>query len=132
MSFVEKRGKPERHEVTITYLEQTAPPKLSAMGLPAQQLALMKCHQPPAGFYRHIYNAVGEPHKWVSRRYMDDAELLGLIHHDDTEIYVLHTDGWAAGFAEIDWSAIKTPAIRFFGLVPEAQGLGGVPGMVMT
>lgn len=114
----------ERIKVTITYLEQTAPPRISSLARPALQMAIMKCHEPPATFYRYIYNAVGGPHKWVSRRYLGDKELAALITNHTTEIYILYKEGWPAGFAEIDNADQDKPAIRFFGLIPEAQGLG--------
>ncbi|MEM9234407.1 MAG: GNAT family N-acetyltransferase [Pseudomonadota bacterium] len=117
---------PERHKVTITYLEQTAPPPLGQVARPAQNVAILRAEKPPVTFYQYIYNAVGEAHKWVSRRYMDADELRGLIHTEETAIYILYTDGWPAGFAEIDLAEATRPAIKFFGLVPEAQhkGLG--------
>lgn len=114
----------ERIEVTITYLEQTEPPKLHNLPRPAHQVAILKCHRPPADFYRYIYNAVGEPHKWVSRRYLETEDLEALIHAPTTEIYVLYLEGWPAGYAEFDLTETATPVIRFFGLVPDAQGLG--------
>ncbi|RFB04099.1 GNAT family N-acetyltransferase [Parvularcula marina] len=120
------RSAPERHKVTITYLEQTRPPQPHAVARPAANVAILRCETPPVDFYRHLYNAVGEPHKWVSRRYLEDDILKTLIHAETVRIYVLYTDGWPAGFAEIDLAKPETPVIRFYGIVPEAQrqGLG--------
>lgn len=119
-----ERTVPERHEVKIMFLEQTAPPRVQNIARPARNVAILNCAMPPVAFYRHLYNAVGEPHKWVSRRYMPDKDLLDLIHQDNALIYVLYVDGWPAGFTEIDTADDAHPAIRFFGLIPEAQGLG--------
>lgn len=119
-------AKPERHEVTVTYLEQTTPPRAHAAARPARHVAIMRCEKPPVSFYRFIYNAVGADHKWVSRRYLGDEDLGALIHADNAVIYLLYVDGWPAGFAELDITNAKRPAIKFFGLVAETrhQGIG--------
>lgn len=112
----------ERIEVTITYLEQLARPALTPPVAPATPHAILRCEKPPATFYRYMFNAVGEKHHWASRRYLPDDELLELIHQPTEEIYVLYRQGWPAGFAEISFAEPGEGLIRFFGLVPEAQG----------
>ena len=67
---------------------------------------------------------MGEPHRWISRRYMDDDDLTEIIHDDRVAIYVLYKEGWPAGFAEVDWRRAPLCDFKFFGLVLEAQGSG--------
>ena len=109
-------------EVTITYLEQLSRPSVPPPPAPLGKVALLKCERPPIAFYRHLFDAVGSPHHWVSRRYLSDEALAAKIYADTAEIYVLYKDGWPAGWAELDLSEKHIIAIKFFGLVPEAQG----------
>ena len=115
---------PERHDVTVTYLEQRHPPRGAAPVKPAFRTALMRAHEPPLPFYRYLWNAVGEPHLWVSRRYMDDEVLARIVHDERVALYVLYKEGWPAGLAEVDWRGRPLADFKFFGLVPEAQGGG--------
>lgn len=114
----------DRHQVTITYLEQREPPRAPQPAKPPYRTAMMRASRPPLGFYRYIWNAVGEPHRWISRRYMSDADLSAIIHDDRIAIYILYKEGWPAGFAEIDWRNKPVAEFKFFGLVPDAQGGG--------
>ena len=115
---------PARREVTITYLEQREPPRGPAPTRPTFRTAMMRADRPPLRFYRYLWNAVGEPHMWVSRRYMGDEALAAIVHDDRVAFYVLYKEGWPAGFAEVDWRRKPVADFKFFGLVPEAQGAG--------
>ena len=113
-----------QHEVTVTYLEQRVPPRAPGPPTPPFRTAIMRASRPPLGFYRYLWNAVGERHRWVSRRYLDDGALARIVHDDRVAIYVLYKEGWPAGFAEIDWRRTPLCDFKFFGLVPDAQGAG--------
>lgn len=114
----------ERHEVTIHYLEQRAPRVQTPLPTPGRKLAIMRAENPPAGFYRFLFNGIGEQHRWVSRRYLSDEALNRLTHDPETYIYVLYADGSPVGYGEIDGRKQDHASIKFFGLLPEAQGLG--------
>lgn len=112
----------DRFKVTITYLEQTARPGAALLPRPTIPTALLRAVQPSPDFYRYLFDAVGGPHRWVSRRYLDDAALTALIHSPMSEIYVLYAEGWPAGYAELSLEKPEQVEIKFFGLVPERQG----------
>jgi GNAT superfamily N-acetyltransferase len=112
----------ERHEVTIRYLEQTSPRAQTPLPRPGRALALMRAEKPHPDFYRFLFSGVGEAHRWISRRYLTDAELRRHTDDPETYIYVLYADGSPAGFGEIDGRADKEAAIKFFGLFPHMQG----------
>ncbi|MEE9328901.1 MAG: GNAT family N-acetyltransferase [Parvularculaceae bacterium] len=118
----------EKLNVTITYLEQTARPTKPAPPCPAGKSAIMRAEQPPAAFYRFLFNAVGEPWRWVSRRYLDDAKLESILHDAQVYIYVLYWNGVPCGMAEIDARRDHQRAgeieLKFFGLMPHVTGLG--------
>ncbi|MEO1041924.1 MAG: GNAT family N-acetyltransferase [Pseudomonadota bacterium] len=125
MSAIIKSPEPlERHEVTIHYLEQLTQKIQAPLNIAGKKLAVMRAETPPVDYYRFLFNGVGEKHRWVSRRYIPDAELAAKIHHEDIYIYPLLVNGSPLGFSEIDAKHGDDVTIRFFGLLPEAQGLG--------
>ncbi|MEM1379086.1 MAG: GNAT family N-acetyltransferase [Pseudomonadota bacterium] len=120
-----KRPAPlERHSVTIHYLEQTMQRMQTPLPVPARKLAIMRAEKPPLAFYRFLFNGVGEPHRWISRRYMPDTELSAIINDPNIAIYVLYAEGSPVGFGEVDSRESDHAAIKFFGLLPEVQGQG--------
>lgn len=109
----------------ITHLEMTAPPAHRVPMPFGARLALMRVEQCPLPFYRYLYEQVGKPHHWLLRRNVSDADLAAGIHADDCQIEVLYVDGAPGGFLELDLSRKREEVeIRYFGLVPEAQGRG--------
>lgn len=115
---------PEKFDVTITYLEQTSRPNLPQPLPPKYKTALLEAMDIPISFYRYMFDQVGAPHKWVSRRYLTEQQLDKFIHRPDTSIFILYKDGWPAGFCELFSREDRAIEIKFFGLVPDAQGLG--------
>ncbi|WOI54663.1 GNAT family N-acetyltransferase [Parvularcula sp. LCG005] len=114
----------EKISVKITYLEAIKPPPGNPPAPPAGKVALMVADDMPLSYYRYLFDAVGRPHKWVSRRYLDDEDLARRINALGVRIYVLYKDGWPAGYAELNLSDPTDIDFKFFGLVPEAQGYG--------
>lgn len=116
----------DRIEVTITYLEQEERPHLAPLPPMGEKhrLALMRAVKPPVHFYRYLYDLVGAPYNWVSRRKLTDSELAGIIQHDDVYLYVLYAGGVPAGMAEIDARQRDVHELKFFGLTPDFTGCG--------
>lgn len=116
--------KPDQIEVTITYLEQSARPSLPKPPAPRRKCALMRVEQAPLHFYRYLYDRIGAPYNWVSRRRLSDAELASIIHHPEVYLYVLYVDGAPGGMAEIDGRGGRIHELKFFGLAPDFVGAG--------
>ena len=104
---------------TITYLEMLARPAVGRAPIPAGKLALMRLENATVGFYRYIYDAVGEPWLWFERRLFGDAALLQLIAKPTIEIFVLYVGGVPAGFFELDAAEPRETKLCYFGLVPD-------------
>ena len=83
--------KDDRLEVTFTYLEMHEAPSRPPAHPPTlnHPIMLTRIMEPTIGFYRYLYNAVGEPWLWYERRIMEDEKLLPIIHDDRIEIYCL-------------------------------------------
>jgi len=113
-----------RLDVTITYLEQRQRPVLPAPARPPFKVAILRAERPPVHFYRYLYDVVGRPWKWVSRKRLSDAEVAEIIHHPDVRLYVLYIAGSPAGMAEVDGREAGIADVKFFGLAPEFIGRG--------
>src|SRR5215469_2606803 len=66
-------------EVTVTYLEMTAHPKLLPPPAPAVVYRIERVDHPSVRFYRYLYNVVGEPWLWHERRKVSDAGLAAIL-----------------------------------------------------
>jgi GNAT superfamily N-acetyltransferase len=113
-----------RIDVVITYMEMTAPPSRPVLPAPPGKLALLRVENPPIGYYRYLYNTIGEPWFWTDRRRMDDGSLLAIIGDPKVELYVLHVGGVPAGMAEIDRRPAPDINLAYFGLMPGFIGRG--------
>ena len=110
-------------EIRATYLEMHAPPAGPPPAPPAGvSLTVMRAVRPTVSFYRYLFNTVGGPWLWTSRRVQSDEEVRRSIHDDDTEIHVLYVDGVPAGFAELDCRLMPDIELLCFGFVPEFVG----------
>jgi GNAT superfamily N-acetyltransferase len=122
-----RRRSDGRIDVTVVYLEMTAPPAASGI-LPAG-FEILRSVRPPVPLYRSLYDAVGRDWLWVERKRLDDGALANIIHDPAVEIWLPRKGGAPAGFAELDFRALPAAvSITYFGLVREFVGAGlGVP-----
>src|SRR5580765_5311311 len=65
--------------------------------------------------YLFYYSQVGKQHFWLDRIVMDENELSRLINAANIEIFTMHVDDEAAGYAEFI-IAEKSTEILYFGL----------------
>jgi GNAT superfamily N-acetyltransferase len=85
---------------------------------------VVRVETPTVGFYRYLYDSVGEQYLWWLRRTTADEDLAALLRHRAVGLFVLYARGEPAGFYELDgrpWSDIN---LSYFGLMPHAIGLG--------
>lgn len=108
----------------VTFLEMTAPPDRAKASLPRTGIEVRQAKQPPASFYRYLYERIGEDWTWTGRRLMDDPTLLAIIHDPLVEVNVLWVDGIPAGLAEIDHRSPPDIELGYFGLLPDFVGKG--------
>jgi ribosomal protein S18 acetylase RimI-like enzyme len=124
-------GAPGCLDVTITYLEMTAPPGPQRPPMPALKLALLKVDAMPVAYYRHLYAEIGRDWVWHERRLLDDDALAAEIAAPGVEIHVLHVGGQPGGYAELDFRRLPDEAeLRFFGLMPRFLGRGIGPWLL--
>jgi GNAT superfamily N-acetyltransferase len=112
-------------DVTVYYLEMLAPAR-RVVAAPRDGLTVRHVPSPTVPYYRALYDAVGGEYHWLSRRKMSDAALADLLGDARNELHVLHVDGAAAGFAELDRRQSNEIELVQFGLIAKyiGQGLG--------
>ncbi len=111
-----------RVAVDVTFLRLEPGPAADIALLPTESLVLVPA--PTVGFYRYLYNGVGQAHCWWLRRMMPDAELAALLAHPAVSIHVLYRGGEPAGFYELDGRGAHDVNLSYFGLLPHALGDG--------
>lgn len=114
-------------EVVITYLEMTQRPIRPTIPTPAGRLALMRVDTPSVGFYRYLYDTVGEPWFWTDRRRLDDDTLRAIIQDPKVETYVLYVNGEPGGYVELDRRPEPDIDFAYFGIMPQFVGRGFGP-----
>lgn len=115
---------PEPIEVTVTFLEMTAPP-LRYPPMPyGRQLALLRTHDIPLHFYRYLIDRVGRKWHWVNALRHSDEELERDLHRPQRDIRVLYLDGAPAGFFDIKAEAPAVSELHYFGMMTQAMGQG--------
>ena len=110
-------------DTTVYYLEMLSPPA-DFRAAPREGLSVVHLPAPDVPFYREIYNAVGEPFHWLSRRQMSDQALAEMLTDPRMEMHVLQVDGARAGFAELDRRHPNEIELVQFGLTSPFIGRG--------
>jgi GNAT superfamily N-acetyltransferase len=109
-------------QVWVTYLELREAPARAASRSGPERLCL---EEMTGADYLDLYRRVGEPLRWDTRLKMPGGELESLLAGGSLHIYVLRA-------GEVDGGSRPGPALKHFGLVPEAQGRGLGPWLLST
>jgi GNAT superfamily N-acetyltransferase len=108
-------------EYKTTYVQMLSHSR-KAVPPPKEGLVVMQAKHPTIGYYRFLYDAVGEPWNWRSRTKLTDDALAAIIHDPRDEVHVLFLDGVPTGFAELDRRVENEIEIVQFGLMPAFIG----------
>ncbi|MCC2113991.1 MAG: GNAT family N-acetyltransferase [Hyphomicrobiales bacterium] len=114
---------PGKIAAVVTYLDMRSPPP-QAERPPRPELTLRPVPAPTLAWYRDLYLRIGRDFLWFSRMQMSDAAAVEIIGDADVEIHALVHDGSDIGLLELDRRIAGEVEIAFFGLVPEAIGIG--------
>lgn len=112
-------------DYTVTFLEMTAAPegpRPPAPGLAG--LALIRSENPPGRWFLHLYDSVGAAYEWTDWHRRPAEELTAFLTDPAVELYTLMLKGWSAGFFMLDWRKPGECELVYFGLTPEAEGMG--------
>jgi GNAT superfamily N-acetyltransferase len=116
--------------VRVTYMELREAPPATRPRLGPERIARERLNR---ATYLDLYRRVGEPLRWDQRLRMPETELAALLDGGSLNIYVLrNVHGHALGFCEFDRSAFPEIELKNFGLIPEAQGGGLGPWLLLV
>ncbi|HEX7389186.1 MAG TPA: GNAT family N-acetyltransferase [Acidiphilium sp.] len=113
----------DRTLVTVTFLRMERKPPAVWRPLPGNAVLEPARHMDVAS-YRDLYNRVGQNWLWWLRRMMPDDMLARLLADPAIAVHVLKLDGAVAGFFELDATPWPDVNLSYFGLLPEAIGMG--------
>jgi GNAT superfamily N-acetyltransferase len=111
-------------DVTIRYLEMTAPGDLIPKRLSDRAVAVRRVPRPMPELNRFFYAAVGGDYFWLERRPWTLAQWADWAGHAELETWVLSVDGIPAGYSELERQPGGEVEIRYFGLLPAFTGRG--------
>ena len=112
-------------DYTVTFLEMDARPTWPRPHSPSVAgLALIRAEDPPTRWFLHLYDSVGAENEWTDWHRRSEAELKAFVSDPDVAIFTAMTKGWTAGFFMLDWRKPNSCELAYFGLAPEARGLG--------
>ena len=105
----------------VTYLEMRRPPPPrpdTAAGLALRRMTA------DIGEFRRVFRRVGEPWLWASKLRRSDAELGAVLASEAVETSTLFAGADEIGLLQLDFRSAGACELAFFGVVPEAIGIG--------
>ena len=115
----------EEVECVVTYLEMNERPKVAIPHMPSGPVsALVAADKPPAWYFLSLYDAVGREYEWTDLHAEPADELDAWLQDPDVVLYSFMRAGWPHGFFVLDTREAGACDISYFGLVPQAIGLG--------
>lgn len=115
----------ESIEYRVTWLEMDARPGYDWPSMPVGRDALLvHADTPPWWWLRTLYDAVGRDYAWTDLHALGPAEIEAWIQHPEVALYTLIGKGWPQGFFLLDGREEGVCDLAYFGLVPQAVGIG--------
>jgi GNAT superfamily N-acetyltransferase len=112
----------DRAVVMVVFMRMNSRPPAPPVSLPAA--VTLAPERLDVAAYRRLYNDVGTPWLWWLRRVMPDALLARHLANPAVAIHVLRINGEPAGFFETESTTWPDINLNYFGLRPNAIGLG--------
>ncbi|MEO1919454.1 MAG: GNAT family N-acetyltransferase [Paracoccaceae bacterium] len=110
---------------TITFLEMATKPTYPYPPMPTGgPTVLLAADNPPVRYFLNMYDAVGSEYEWTDQHLNRVEDVKGFLHDPSVTMFTLMRNGWPAGFFIHDTRVSGECDLAYFGLVPEAVGLG--------
>ena len=115
----------EKTETLITtWLEMTSPSSFAPAFVQAADIEIVKMEMPDLGFYKFLYQSVGEEWAWRNRLVISNAELRQILASERTQVHVLYVSGSPGGYVELFRHEDGSVEIAYFGLRRDYMGRG--------
>ena len=115
---------PNAEKLITTYLEMTSQVDFAPAYVQAADIEIVKMEMPDLGFYKFLYQSVGEEWAWRDRLVMSNAELREVLTSPDTQVHVLYVSGSPGGYVELFRHHDRSVEIVYFGLRRDYMGRG--------
>ena len=110
--------------LVTTYLEMTSKSDFAPAFIRAADIEIVKLEMPNLGFYKFLYQSVGEEWAWRDRLQMTNSELRKVLSSENTQVHVLYVSGSPAGYVELFRHKGGSVEIAYFGLRGDYMGQG--------
>jgi len=107
-----------------TYLEMVSKEDFIPAFVLADDIEIVTMETPDLGFYKFLYQSVGEEWAWRDRVQMAIGDLWNILASPDTEVHVLYVSGSPAGYVELYGHDDGSVEIAYFGLRRDFMGRG--------
>ncbi len=107
-----------------TYLEMTSPVHFAPAYIKANDVEIVLMEMPDLGFYKFLYQSVGEEWAWRDRLQISSAELRKILNSPRTQVHVLYVSGSPGGYVELYKHDDESVEIAYFGLRRDYMGRG--------
>ena len=107
-----------------TYLEMTSRSGFAPAFSRASDIEIVKMEMPDLGFYKILYQSVGEEWAWRDRLQMSNAELRRILASANTQVHIMYVCGSPAGYVELYRHHDDSVEVAYFGLRRDYMGRG--------
>ena len=107
-----------------TYLEMISPEDFDPAYVHATDIEVVTMEMPDLGFYKFLYQSVGEEWAWRDRLKISNAELRRILGSSDTQVQVMYVSGSPGGYVELYRHSDNSVEIVYFGLRRTYMGRG--------
>ena len=110
--------------MVTTWLEMKNRAEFKPAFINANDIEIVSMEMPDLGFYKFLYQSVGEEWAWRDRLQMSNAELRRILASPDTQVHVMYVSGSPGGYVELFRHADDSVEIAYFGLRRDYMGRG--------
>ncbi len=107
-----------------TYLEMSSEADFAPAYDRAADIEIVTMEMPDLGFYKFLYQSVGEEWAWRDRLRMSNSELRGILTSPNTQVHIMYVGGSPAGYVELFRHEDDSVEIAYFGLRRNYMGRG--------
>ncbi len=110
--------------LVTTYLEMTSPANFAPAYVRANDVEIVRMEMPDLGFYKFLYQSVGEEWAWRDRLQIPSADLRRILSSPRTQVHVMYVSGSPGGYVELYQHDEGSVEIAYFGLRRDYMGRG--------
>lgn len=107
-----------------TYLEMVSKEDFAPAFIHAPDIEIVVMEMPDLGFYKFLYQSVGEEWAWRDRLQLSNSKLRAILASPKTQVHVMYVSGSPAGYVELYRHDDGSVEVAYFGLRRSYMGRG--------